>query len=63
VANDIFLAQIFGLDDDVRHGLYVIREALFHLAKLANAQPQEEGDHRQTKSEAGPSDGFRSRSR
>ena len=57
MADGVFLAQVFGFDDDVRHSLNHIRKGLFHLPELADAQPEEEGDHDQTEGETRPIDG------
>ena len=52
VADHVFLAQVFGFDDNVAH-LYKVREGLFHLAEPADTEPEETGDNRDAKDKAG----------
>ena len=43
VTDGVFLAEIFGLDDDVGHALNQIGKGLFHFPELAHPEPKEEG--------------------
>jgi len=53
VTDQVRLAKVFNFDCDVGHGSDEIREALFHLAELADAKPQEKDDDAPAQDEAG----------
>src|SRR6266446_2850707 len=56
MADDVFLAEVFGSDDNVAH-LYKVGEGFLHLAKLTDAEAQEAADRHDAGSKAGPVDG------
>ena len=61
VTDHVFLAEIFGLNDDAAQArldlLYKVRKRVFHLAKPADTQPQEECDDGEAENKARPVEG------
>ena len=51
--DEVGLAEVFYGDSDIGHGSDQVSEALFHLAELADTQPEEEDDQEPAEQEAG----------